>query len=130
MEPKLESLLLSFDERYPCWTPAMLALAEQGRAEAGELASQGLLEFEKGVYSACQTCVNEPNKPPFWQIKAARIIHDQQAKTVTYEDARLEMLGNRIAALSDAVTRRYFALLPATQTLGLEGAEAALRGAA
>ena len=43
---------------------------------------------------------------------------------------RLEMLGNRIAALSDAVTRRYFALLPATQTLGLEGAEAALRGAA
>lgn len=43
---------------------------------------------------------------------------------------RLEMLGNRIAALSDAVTRRYFALLPAAQTLGLEGAEAALRGAA
>ena len=49
--------------------------------------------FEKGVYSACQTCVNEPEKPPFWQIKAARIIHDQQEKTVYYEDAKLEMLG-------------------------------------
>ncbi|MEO3471835.1 circularly permuted type 2 ATP-grasp protein [Roseomonas sp. CAU 1739] len=43
---------------------------------------------------------------------------------------RLEALANRIAALSDAVTRRYFALLPATQALGLEGAEPALRGAA
>ena len=53
--------------------------------------------FEKGVYSACQTCVNEPEKPPFWQIKAAKIIHDQQEKTVYYEDARLEMLGTPIA---------------------------------
>lgn len=53
--------------------------------------------FEKGVYSACQTCVNEPEKPPFWQIKAVRIIHDQQEKTVTYEDAKLEMLGVPIA---------------------------------
>ncbi|CAH0156819.1 circularly permuted type 2 ATP-grasp protein [Roseomonas sp. CECT 9278] len=43
---------------------------------------------------------------------------------------RLEAMGNRIAALSDAVTRRYFALLPVTQTLGLEGAAPALRGAA
>ncbi len=53
--------------------------------------------FEKGVYSACQTCVNEPEKPPFWQIKAAKIIHNQQEKTVTYEDAKLEMLGVPIA---------------------------------
>ena len=43
---------------------------------------------------------------------------------------RLEAMANRIAALSDGVTRRYFALLPAAQTLGLEGAEPALRGAA
>jgi uncharacterized circularly permuted ATP-grasp superfamily protein/uncharacterized alpha-E superfamily protein len=43
---------------------------------------------------------------------------------------RLEAMANRIAALSDAVTRRYFALLPAAQTLGLEGAAPALRGAA
>lgn len=53
--------------------------------------------FEKGVYSACQTCVNEPDKPPFWQIKAARIIHDQKEKTIYYEDAKLEMLGTPIA---------------------------------
>lgn len=54
-------------------------------------------EFVKGVYSACQTCVNEPEKPPFWQIKAAKIVHDQQEKTVYYEDARLELMGAPIA---------------------------------
>lgn len=43
---------------------------------------------------------------------------------------RLEAVNQRIAALSDAVTRRYFALLPARQTLGLEGAERVLMGAA
>ena len=43
---------------------------------------------------------------------------------------RLEAMANRIAALSDAVTRRYFALLPVAQTVGLEGAEPALKGAA
>lgn len=43
---------------------------------------------------------------------------------------RLEAVAGRIAALSDAVTRRYFALLPAQQTLGLEGAAPAMKGAA
>ncbi|BDG72668.1 circularly permuted type 2 ATP-grasp protein [Roseomonas fluvialis] len=43
---------------------------------------------------------------------------------------RLEAMANRIAALSDGVTRQYFALLPVAQTLGLEGAEPALKGAA
>ena len=46
-----EDLLLSFDEQYPCWTPAMLALAERDRSAADGLAREGLLEFEKGIYS-------------------------------------------------------------------------------
>lgn len=66
--------------------------AESARREAGNVTV-----FEKGVYTACQSCVNEPEKPPFWQIKAAKIIHNQQEKTVYYEDARLEFLGVPIA---------------------------------
>ncbi|MDR3496418.1 MAG: LPS-assembly protein LptD [Ancalomicrobiaceae bacterium] len=53
--------------------------------------------FENGVYNACQSCENEPTKPPFWQIRAAKIIHNQQEKMVYYEDARLEFLGVPIA---------------------------------
>ena len=66
-------------------------------AESATRSGSDVTVFEKGVYSACQTCVNEPTKPPFWQIKAARIIHKQQEKMVYYEDARLEMLGVPIA---------------------------------
>ncbi|MCE1237155.1 MAG: LPS-assembly protein LptD [Hyphomicrobiales bacterium] len=66
-------------------------------AESAQRTAGNKTVFEKGVYSACQTCVNEPGKPPFWQIKAAKIVHDQQEKTVYYDDARLEMLGVPIA---------------------------------
>ncbi len=66
-------------------------------AESARRTDGDVTVFEKGVYSACQTCVNEPTKPPFWQIKAVRIIHKQKEKTVYYEDARLEMLGVPIA---------------------------------
>jgi LPS-assembly protein len=66
-------------------------------AESATRSGGDVTVFEKGVYSACQTCVNEPTKPPFWQIKAAKIIHKQKEKTVYYEDARLEMMGVPIA---------------------------------
>lgn len=66
-------------------------------AESATRSGGDVTVFEKGVYSACQTCVTEPAKPPFWQIKAAKIIHKQQEKTIYYEDARLEMLGVPIA---------------------------------
>lgn len=53
-----------------------------------------------------------------------------QAAAAALLPPRLEAVAARIATLSDGVTRRYFALLPAAQTLGLEGAEPAMRGAA
>ena len=51
LEQGLEVLLLSFEEQYPCWTPAMLVLAGLDRSAADGLARKGLLEFEKGIYS-------------------------------------------------------------------------------
>jgi uncharacterized circularly permuted ATP-grasp superfamily protein/uncharacterized alpha-E superfamily protein len=61
---------------------------------------------------------------------ASVIAAPDQAFAAASLPPRLEAVANRIAALSDAVTRRYFALLPAAQTLGLEGAAPALKGAA
>ncbi|MBW6399712.1 circularly permuted type 2 ATP-grasp protein [Roseomonas sp. HJA6] len=55
---------------------------------------------------------------------------EDQAIAAASLPPRLEAMGERIGALSDAVTRRYFALLPAAQTLGMESVEPALRGAA
>ncbi|MCK9916331.1 LPS-assembly protein LptD [Microbacteriaceae bacterium K1510] len=49
--------------------------------------------FQNGVYTACAECKDNPKKPPLWQVKAARIIHDQGEKMMYFEDARLEFFG-------------------------------------
>lgn len=45
------------------------------------------------VYSPCELCRDDPTAPPLWQLKAARIEHNQDEKTVSYRDAWLEMGG-------------------------------------
>jgi LPS-assembly protein len=49
--------------------------------------------FENGVYTACAPCRDDPKKPPLWQVKGARIIHDQVEKMLYFEDAQLEFFG-------------------------------------
>jgi len=49
--------------------------------------------FENGVYTACAPCKDDPKKPPLWQVKGARIIHDQSDKMLYFENARLEFFG-------------------------------------
>ena len=53
-------------------------------------------EFEKGKFTPCK---NEPGQSPLWCISGARIIHDQQAQTLTYQDAQFEFYGTPIFAL-------------------------------
>ncbi|WLB21064.1 LPS-assembly protein LptD [Bradyrhizobium japonicum] len=53
--------------------------------------------FENGVYTACAPCKDDPKKPPLWQVKGARIIHDQQEKMLYFETAQLEFFGVPLA---------------------------------
>ncbi|CAL79424.1 putative Organic solvent tolerance protein (OstA) [Bradyrhizobium sp. ORS 278] len=53
--------------------------------------------FENGVYTACAPCRDDPKKPPLWQVKGARIIHDQTEKMLYFENAQLEMFGVPLA---------------------------------
>ena len=55
--------------------------------------------FENGVYTACAPCRDNPKKPPLWQVKGARIIHDQTDKMLYFENARLEFFGVPMAYL-------------------------------
>lgn len=52
--------------------------------------------LHSGVYTACEACKDDPKKPPLWQVKAARIIHDQNEKMIYFEDANLEFFGKSI----------------------------------
>ena len=49
--------------------------------------------LQNGVYTACLPCQDDPKKPPLWEVRAARIIHDQGEKMLYFEDARIEFFG-------------------------------------
>ncbi len=53
--------------------------------------------FEKAVYSPCPVQCKVREGGPFWQIRARRVVHDQKARTLTYYDAVLEILGIPVA---------------------------------
>jgi LPS-assembly protein len=75
--------------------------AEQTRMAAtrADRTSGNITVFHSGVYTACEPCKDDPRKPPKWQVKAARVIHDQGEKMMYFEDARLEFFGVPIAWL-------------------------------
>jgi LPS-assembly protein len=74
---------------------------ERTRLAAGTATRTGgrVTVFEKGVYTACEACAKHPEKPPEWDIRAARVIHDEQEKTIYFEDASFELFGHPIAWL-------------------------------
>lgn len=55
--------------------------------------------FQSGVYTACAPCKDDPKRPPLWQVKGARVIHDQGEKMLYFEQARFEFFGVPIAYL-------------------------------
>jgi LPS-assembly protein len=78
-----------------------LELPEQTRlaANRADRSSGNVTVLQSGVYTACEACKDDPRKPPKWQVKAARIIHDQGEKMIYFEDARLEFFGVPLAWL-------------------------------
>jgi LPS-assembly protein len=53
--------------------------------------------FHSGVYTACEACKDDPKRPPVWQVKGSRMIHDSAEKMIYFEDARLEFFGMPVA---------------------------------
>ncbi len=80
--------------------------------------SGNITVFHNGVYTACQPCKDDPTKPPLWQVKAVRIVHDQGEKMLYFEDAYLEFYGKPMAympyfsAPDPTVKRKTGVLLP------------------
>lgn len=83
--------------------------------------------MDYGVYSPCNLCPDNPDRPPLWQIKALTVIHDETAKDLIYKDAWLELWGTPIAYVPfffhpDPSVDRRTGLLPPrlgqTQQLG------------
>ncbi len=50
-------------------------------------------EMAKAVYTPCAACAAHPERPPVWQLRADRVVHDQVAHEIRYYDATMEMFG-------------------------------------
>ena len=74
--------------------------------------------IENGTYTACEACKDNPAKPPLWQVKTKRIVHQNAEQMVYYEDATIEMFGMPVAWLpylsvaDPSVTRKSGLLTP------------------
>ncbi|WP_299804340.1 LPS assembly protein LptD, partial [Tardiphaga sp.] len=83
--------------------------------------------FQNGVYTACAACKDDPKKPPLWQVKGARIIHDQTDKMLYFENAQLEFFGVPMAYLpyfstpDPTVKRKTGFLMPIYTTVSTYG---------
>jgi LPS-assembly protein len=83
--------------------------------------------FQSGVYTACEPCKDDPRKPPKWQVKAARIIHDEGEKMMYFEGAQLEFFGTPLAYLpffsapDPTVKRKTGVLVPSVSSSSVYG---------
>lgn len=73
--------------------------------------------MERAVYSPCPVCREDPDAAPFWQLKAGRVTHDEQARRIYYHNARLEIAGVPVAYLPylshpDPTVKRETGFLP------------------
>ena len=101
-----------------------IELVDQSRIAAvrAERSSGQFSVFQSSVYTACAPCKDNPKKPPLWQVKAARIIHDQAEHMIYFEDASLEFFGLPIAYLpylsapDPTVKRKTGLLMPVTMS--------------
>ncbi|MGD9637651.1 MAG: LPS-assembly protein LptD [Alphaproteobacteria bacterium] len=69
-----------------------IIMSDHSRLAAKKIArsdKKNVLEY--GVFTPCDICAENPEKPPVWQIKAIRVIYDEDNQKVSYRNAWLEL---------------------------------------
>lgn len=70
-------------------------MTDNARLAGNEAERRGerVLRINRGVYSPCELCKTDPTRPPVWQVRAVRVVHDKEEHEIRYKDAVLEMFG-------------------------------------
>ncbi|MFT6509464.1 MAG: LPS-assembly protein [Parvibaculaceae bacterium] len=72
-----------------------ILLADKSRL-AGSKAERkdgNVTTLHKGVFSPCEVCKDDPTRAPSWQVKAYKVVHNNEEHRILYEDAIFEVLG-------------------------------------
>ncbi len=88
-------------------------------AAGGQRTNGNRKEFAKGIFSPCDLCEADPTLAPIWQIRAERVVHDEEARDVIYRDAQIELFGVPVfytpyLAHADPTVKRRSGLMPPT----------------
>lgn len=71
-----------------------MLLADNSRFAANGGTLHGTRTYlNQAVFSPCNLCTNDPTRPPLWQIKAAKVMHDSETKEIYFRDMTLELWG-------------------------------------
>lgn len=107
---------LSADMSEGILTSARIILNRQLQiAASGMRRSEGrYTEMESAVASSCSIC---GDGPPLWEIRARRVVHDQEAQQLYFEDAQLRVAGIPLGfaprlRLPDPTLQRATGVLP------------------
>ena len=91
-------------------------------AENAERIDGEFTVFNNAVYTACKACKENPEKPPFWQIRAKKVTINNATRAVEYEDATFEFFGKpvlrmpRFSHADPSVKRKSGFLMPTYET--------------
>lgn len=67
------------------------------RTAPADQPGQAVTEMSRALYSPCPLCIQDPSRPPLWQLRAGQATQDQAAQRMTYRDVRLEVAGIPVA---------------------------------
>ncbi len=67
------------------------------RAASGLHSNGNKTTMTDAFYTACETCKDNPDKSPLWQIRASEVEHDKENQSISYRNARFEIKGVPVA---------------------------------
>ena len=72
---------------------AILADGSRLTASRGERRDGVLTQVENASYTPCFPCAEDPSRAPLWQVRAVKVVHDQNEKIVEFSHAWLDFSG-------------------------------------
>ncbi|MGH1377327.1 MAG: LPS-assembly protein LptD [Alphaproteobacteria bacterium] len=69
------------------------------KASNGKHVGGNTTVMKDAFYTPCETCEDNPDETPLWQIRSSEVEHDKENKVVRYRNARFEVKGVPVAYL-------------------------------
>ncbi len=70
---------------------AVLSDGARLAAANAERAGGNVTTAHRAVYSPCFSCPADPDRPLIWQVKAVKVVHQQEDKIIEFYEAQLEI---------------------------------------